>query len=57
MNISDLNNKIYGYSSLKQGEHANSILETIEQQEMLEVNLDEYNNNDVFNNINKEIKF
>ncbi len=58
MNISDLNNKIYGFRNLKQGEYANFMMESIEQQEMLKMNLDNYKNSDDTNfKINKEVKF
>lgn len=58
MNISDLNNKIYGFKSLKQGEYANFIMESIEQQEMLKMDFNNYNSeNTNINKINKEIKF
>lgn len=60
MNISNLNNKIYGFKSLKQGEYANFMMETIEQQEIQKMNFNNYNNNDIsneFNEISKEIKF
>ena len=55
MNILNLNDKIYGTKNLKQGECTNFIIESIEQLEMLNMNLD--NNISNFNNINKEIKF
>lgn len=60
MNISDLNNRIYGHKDLKEGEYANFIMETIEQQKMINLNIDNSNYNDIndrFNEINKEIKF
>lgn len=53
MNISDLNNRIYGYNDLKEGEYANFMMETIEQQKMINLNIDNSN----YNEINKEIKF
>lgn len=55
MNILNLNNEIYGTKNLKQGEYANSILETIEHQEILNMNINSAIDN--VNNINKEIKF
>ncbi len=58
MNILDLNNKLYGHKNLKEGEYANFIMESIEQQEMTNFNIDCANNKDnMFNEINKEIKF
>lgn len=55
MNISDLNNKIYGNKDLKQGEYANSIIESIQQKEIQNVNFKDYNNDS--NQMNKELKF
>ena len=55
MNISDLNNKIYGHRDLKQGEYANFMLDIIEQQKEININMN--NINDKSNEINKEIKF
>lgn len=58
MNISDLNNKIYGHKNLKEGEYANFMMESIEQQEGMNIN--NLNNNNItneFGEINKEIKF
>ena len=52
MNISDLNNKIYGCKDLKQGENVELIMNTIEEQEMANLNMD-----NKFKGINKEIKF
>lgn len=60
MNISDLNNRIYGHKNLKEGEYANFMMESIEQQKMMNLNIDNSNYNDInnrFNEINKEIKF
>lgn len=59
LNISDLNNKIYGHKELKQGENVGSIIESIEEQELLNISFNNYNNdnNSGFNGINKEIKF
>lgn len=59
MNISDLNNKIYGFKNLKQGEYANFMMKSVEEQEMLKINLTNYeNSNDTnFHKTNKEIKF
>ena len=59
MNISDLNNKIYGFKNLKQGEYANFMMKSVEEQEMLKINLSNYeNSNDTnFHKTNKEIKF
>lgn len=60
MNISDLNNRIYGHKDLKEGEYANFIMESIEQQGIINLDLDNYNNKNIgnrFNEINKEIKF
>ena len=60
MNIFDCNNKIYGNQKLKQGEYVDFMMEYIEQQELLKINLNNYNENDKnnnFNKINKEIKF
>lgn len=50
MNITNINNEIYGYKDLEQGEHADFIMKTIEQYEMGKVN-------NIYNEINKEIKF
>lgn len=58
MNISDLNNKIYGHKDLKEGEYANFMLQSIDQQEVSNFNLNLNNINDNKLNItNKEIKF
>ena len=60
MNMFDFNNKIYGTKKLKQGDYADFIMESIEQQELLKIELNNYSNNDnnsSFNKINKEIKF
>lgn len=61
MNILNLNDKIYGTKNLKQGEYANFIIESIEQQEMLNMklnnNISNISNISNFDNINKEIKF
>ncbi len=59
MNIPDLDDRIYGFKSIKQGEHANFMMESIEQQEMLKMNLAIYKDSDNtnFNKLNKEIKF
>lgn len=46
LNISELNNEIYGYKSFKVGNYANSIMKSIEEQGFQNLN-----------NINKEIKF
>lgn len=59
MNISDLKNNIYGCKNLREGENINSIMKSIEEQEMesfsfLNLKKDENNR---FNEINKEIKF
>ena len=56
MNISELNN-IYCYINLKEGEHANFIMKSIEEEEMTKLNINNFNNNDGNNKINKEIKF
>ena len=57
MNILDLNNKIFGYKNLKEGEYANFIMESIEEQEIANLNIDSANNpNDMYKEINKEIK-
>lgn len=56
----DFNNEIYGTKKLKQGEHADFMMESIEKQELLKMNLNNYSDNDKnsnFNKINKEIKF
>lgn len=55
MNISDLNNKIYGHKDLKEGEYANFMMDAIEQQKEININMD--NINGKYNEINKEIKF
>lgn len=55
MNISDLNNKIYGYKELKDGDYANYIMNSIEQQ-IPNLNLNNINQNYI-NNKYKEIKF
>lgn len=60
MNILDLNNEIYGIKDLKQGEHVNLKIDSIEQQEILNISLNNYKNDNIdsdFNKINKEIKF
>lgn len=60
MNILDLNNEIYGIKDLKQCEHANLKVDSIEQQEILNISLNNYKNDNIdsdFNKINKEIKF
>ena len=58
--MSDLNNKIYGYKELKDGEHANSIMNSIEEQQIFNLNPDSIYQDRIsnkFNGINKEIKF
>mgnify|MGYP006080738679 CR=1 FL=1 len=55
LNITDLNNKIYGHKDLKEGEYANFMMDTIEQQKEINFNMD--NINGKYNEINKEIKF
>lgn len=61
MNITDLNNKIYGHKDLKEGEYANFIMKSIEQQELsnlnINSNLDIEDINKKFGIVNKEIKF
>lgn len=60
MNIFDYDNKIYGTKKLKQGEYVDFKMESIEQQELLKMDIDNCNNSDNysnFNKINKEIKF
>lgn len=58
MNMSDLNNKIYGNIDLKQGEYADAILKSLEQKQMNKFNnISDNNFNNKFNGINKEIKF
>lgn len=59
MNILNLNDKIYGPKNLKQGEYSNFMIESVEQQKMLNMSFNNYNNNDTsnFDKINKEIKF
>ena len=60
MNIFDCDNKIYGTKKLKQGEYVNFKIESIEQQELLKMDIDNCNNSDNYSNynkINKEIKF
>lgn len=52
MNILDLNSQIYGCKDLKQGEYVDFMLQSIEKQEMLNIN-DEVD----YNKITKEIKF
>ena len=57
MNILDLNNKIFGYKDLKEGEYANFIMESIEEQKIANLNIDSTNNPyDMYKEINKEIK-
>lgn len=59
MNISDLNNKIYGYKRVKEG-HVDFMMRSIEKQEMTDLNINNINSNYIsskFNEINKEIKF
>lgn len=59
LNISDLNNKIYGHKNLKEGEYANFMMESIEQQEGINCNINIFANNSgvKLDEINKEIKF
>ena len=60
MNISDLNNKIYGYKELKDGEHANFIINSIEEKQIINFNSDKFYQDGIsnrFNGINKGIKF
>lgn len=61
MNISDLNNKIYGHKDLKEGEYANFMMKSIEQQELSNFNINNNLNmediNKKFGIVNKEIKF
>lgn len=61
MNISDLNNKIYGHKDLKEGEYANFMMKSIEQQELSNLNINNNLNmediNKKFGIVNKEIKF
>lgn len=60
MNISDLNKKIYRYKDLKQGEYADLIMSSIENQDVTNFNVSNFNKenfNDRINEINKEIKF
>ncbi len=54
LNIQDINSNIKDLRNLKQGEHANAIMNSIEQQEMMKMNLE---NDNIYNKINKEIKF
>lgn len=54
MNIQDINSNIKDLRNLKQGEHANAIMNSIEHQEMMKMNLE---NDNIYNKINKEIKF
>lgn len=58
MNILNLNDKIYEPKNLKQGEYANFMIDSIEQQKISNINFSNYNNDDTsnFNKINKEIK-
>lgn len=53
----DFNNEIYGTKKLRQGEHADFMIESIQQQEMKRINIDTYNDKDALSNLNKEIKF
>lgn len=59
MNILNLNDKIYGPKNLKQGEYSNFMIESVEQQKMLNMSFNNYNSNETsnFDKINKEIKF
>lgn len=59
MNILNLNDKIYGPKNLKQGEYSNFMIESVEQQKMLNMSFNNYDNNNTinFDKINKEIKF
>lgn len=60
MNISDVNNKIYGYKNLKEGEYMNFIMKSIEEKEIINLNQNiqkNNENNNGFYGINKEIKF
>lgn len=61
MNITDLNNKIYGHKDLKEGEYANFIMKSIEKQELSNLNINNSLNmediNKKFGIVNKEIKF
>lgn len=52
MNIFDLNNRIYGHKDLKEGEYANFMMESIDQQEIINLDI-----NNRLDKINKEIKF
>lgn len=59
MNISDINKNIYGCKNLKEGENVNFMMKSIERQEMENfsfLNLKK-NENNIFKEINKEIKF
>ena len=55
MNISDLNDKLYGHRDLKQGEYVNFIMDSINQKEIQKGDFSDISSK--FNEINKEIKF
>lgn len=59
MNISDINKNIYGCKNLKEGENVNFMMKSIERQEMENFNFLNLkkNENNIFKEINKEIKF
>lgn len=60
MNLFDLNDKIYGAKNLGQGKNINFMIESREQQEILNNNLNAYHYEDTISNFyssDKEIKF
>ena len=59
LNITDLNNIIYGHKVLKEGEYANFIMKDIEGQKAINPNIDYPSNiyDNKINGIDKEIKF
>ncbi len=57
MNISDINKNIYGCKNLEEGENINYIIKLIEEQQLENYNFSILENNNIFKDINKEIKF
>lgn len=49
MNISDINNKIYGLKTNMEGEYTDFLIERLEEQEIENVKLNNYKNDDNFN--------
>ena len=46
LNIEDLNKQIYGYKDLREGEYADYMIKTIEEQQIANLNFKNFNEND-----------